>query len=99
MLLNVIASFYIFSRRGTSSQILRTLTKTFLMLNVVDIVRQFVSSYCRKIKSNNYQIKCLNQNIVTYKTNKHIKQTKKSLRVSRNYESYMKHELINVFKK
>ena len=77
MLLKVIESFYIFSRRGTTSQILRTLTKTFLMLNFVDIVRQFISSYCRKIKNNNYQIKCLNQNIVTYKTNKQTYKTNK----------------------
>ena len=67
MLLNVIVSFYIFSRRGTSSQILRTLIKTFLMFNLVDIVRQFN----RKINNKIYQMNCLNQNIVIYKTKKY----------------------------
>lgn len=43
MLLNEIMSFYIFLRGGTSSQILIALTKTFIIFNLVDTVRQFNS--------------------------------------------------------
>lgn len=42
------------------------LTKTFLIFNLVYPVWQFKNSN-RKIKNKNYQIKCLNQDIIIYK--------------------------------